>query len=1370
MSTAPRSTNPGLRTLAVRLASYLPIPLTQQILRDDLPTPGQPQTFVAATLFADISGFTRLTELLATDGPRGAEELNRVLQMTFTAMINGIHTTGGEVAHFHGDAMSIYFPDDDNQAAARALACAQLMQRLMQTSFREISVNQTPKKRATVELTMKIGLGYGMCLAVVVGEVGQQLEFVLAGPAVDEAVAAQERAKAGEVVASRAIHQRAGLPAPADFVVTEAFLPMVQAPLALFWDAYNTAQIQRLNGIAAAFLPPALAERISATEISFVAEHRLVTSVFVKFTGPDFHDPNIGEILQSYYQWASQIVQRYSAGNGHLNRVLTGDKGNQLHIIFGAPVAPAAPLQAIRCALALQREKPDSITSQQIGLATGHVFACAVGSTTRREYTTVGQAVNMSARLAQACPLGEVLTDEATTQRVGQSVRFAPLHAIRLKGRETPITAYRVEEIHNTLPFVERWSANATGEAYHNREFYVREQELLTLLGRLDEALAGNGGLVALADVSGSDTAELVTLAVRYWQERQGIVLPGVGESHMSDMLLGLWQPVWRHFFGLRVDMTPLQQANQVVAHTRRDFPAGAERVGLWGGVLDLPIAKAEAFLHITAAANRQPFFDLVRGCLLGAAARQPLLLVLQDIHWADQLSLDLLDDLVNSLNDTRLFVLLTYRSARRPSLKMLAQPHHTPIQLHELDEQEALILLRQWLGDREIPYRLEQTLGLRNEHGQPGTVTPFFLAEMINLMLKTEVITLNGNQVILHEDRLAQLPVPETAYSFIQVRLDRLPARLRNILQVVAVIGREFDLESLLPLLSGQPRDEVVALLDELMHLQFLNHVPSTSQNIYLFHDALLHQVVYESLPYARRQALHVAFAEWLTGRFPENLRPFYGVLAFHYSRTDLHEKSLKYTLAAADTALNLSAGREAISLYQQAQRFLQPLGEQQWQVAVHIFLSLGQAYRWLGEFTTAESMAREALHLALMHHSVVLEAQGQNLLAELSYHQARYAAALQQANIVLYDTSKQVLPADLATAYTWAGRAALALGEQELALAHLKQAETLCVRLGDRVFLHRVWAGLAVLYAAQGESQMAFTLAQRSIAQARRLGSPVHVSGALLEMARLHLWYGEAEKALTHLAEAASLARGTSPSRLVQVLLVRARAVAYLGRYSDMLTDLEEVAEVLPRMDDAAALIETHLLWAAEYHLPQKGWAEARSHFATAQASLEMSSPGEPDLLVGARLQLWLGMASLEWRAGTLERANLFLNAAATLLQAYPRPWWQTVLFYLQGVMALAQGEKDVAVGLLRQAQAEISQGGNPDYQPLILWALSEGTTSERERIAFLAQSVQSARQRGRWVDKLELFAAAGPILSQHPEYHDLGESCLRWVETGF
>ncbi|MBK9052925.1 MAG: AAA family ATPase [Chloroflexi bacterium] len=1370
MSTAPRSTNPGPRTQAARLASYLPIPLTQQILRDGLPVPGQPHPFTAATLFADISGFTRLAELLATDGPRGAEELNRILQMTFTAMINGIHTTGGEVAHFHGDAMSIYFPDDDNQAAARALACAQLMQRLMLTSFQQVTVNPSPKQRATVDLTMKIGLGYGDCLTLVVGELDKQLEFVLVGPAVDEAVAAQERAQAGQVVASRAIRGRAGLSTPADFSLVDEFLPMLQAPLTLFWDAYTTADLQRLNQVAAAFLPPVLAERITTTESTFVAEHRLVTSLFLKFDGPDTHDPAVGETLQTYYQWANQIVQRYSAGNGHLNRLLTGDKGNQLHIIFGAPVAPAAPIQAIRCALALQGEKPDFITSQQIGLSTGHVFSCAVGSTNRREYTIVGQTVNMSARLAQACPPGAILTDAATTERVGQSVIFTPLHTVRLKGKNEPITAFRVEETHSTLPFIERWSAHSASEAYHNREFFVREQELLTLLGRLDKAFSGGGGLVALADMGGTDTAELVTLAVRYWQERAGKVLPGIGESHMSDTLLGLWQPVWRHHFGLRADMTARQQANQVVAQTRRDCPACTDQVGMWGGVLDLPIAKAEAFLHITSETNRQPFFELVKGCLRGAAARQPLLLVLQDIHWADQLSLDLLDDLVDHLDQTPLFILVTYHSSRRPSLKALTRPHQTPIQLHDLDEKEALMLLRQWLGDREIPYRLEQTLGLRNEQGQPSAVTPFFLAEMVNLMLKTGVITLNGTQVFLHEDRLAQLPVPETAYSFIQARLDRLPARLRGVLQVAAVMGREFDLEGLLPLLFGQQIDEVMVLLDELIRLHFLNHVPSTSQNIYLFHDALLHQVVYESLPYARRQALHVAFAEWLALRYPENLRPFYALLAYHYSRTDLTEKSLKYAVAAADAALNFSACREAISLYQQAQRHLQGLGPDQWPVEVHIHLSLGQAHRWLGHLGTAESAAREALHLALTHHSEVLEAQAQNLLAELSYHQARYAAALQQANIVLQNSSGQVLPADQATAYTWAGRAALALGDHDLAMAHLKQAESLCVRLGDRAFLHRVWSGLAALYALQGENQMAFTLAQRSVMQARRLVSPVHLSGALLELARLHLWYGEAAKALPHLAEGASLARGTSPSRLGQLLLTRIRALTYLGRYPDALVDLEEMSELLTRLDDAAAAIEHHLLWASEYHLPLKNWADARSHFGEAQAMLEMASVEGPDMFLAARLRLWLGMASLEWQTEGCERAELFLNAAATLLQAYPLAWWNTVLLYLRGAVALAQGERSAAADLLRQAEKQISNGGNPDYLAPILLALAESTDSKRERVAFLAQGVQAARQRTRWVDKLAVFAAAGPVLLTRPEYHDLGEMCLRWVETGF
>ena len=184
-------------------------------MRQGLPTPGEPHALNAATLFSDISGFTGMSEELASDGPRGAEELNRVLLVTFTAMIDVIHELGGAVNHFYGDAMSVYFPDSDGTAAQRALLCAQRMQQLMLTSFSRVVTNRPPGKHPFFDLTIKIGVGYGRCQELLVGNPQQSLEFVLTGTAVDEAAAAERHASAGEIIASAAVLRHAGLPVDA---------------------------------------------------------------------------------------------------------------------------------------------------------------------------------------------------------------------------------------------------------------------------------------------------------------------------------------------------------------------------------------------------------------------------------------------------------------------------------------------------------------------------------------------------------------------------------------------------------------------------------------------------------------------------------------------------------------------------------------------------------------------------------------------------------------------------------------------------------------------------------------------------------------------------------------------------------------------------------------------------------------------------------------------------------------------------------------------------------------------------------------------------------------------------------------------------
>ena len=684
---------PAARQLARRLATYLPITVTRQILNQSLAVPGQPRWLQAATLFADISGFTRIAEELAVEGPRGAEELNRVLLLTFTALINAIHDAGGAVSHFHGDAMMVYFDDADGRAAQRALACGRFMQSLLLTSFARVTVKREANKVSSYDLTLKIGVGYGRCLEVIVGDPEASLEFVLAGAAVNEAGAAQQRARAGQVVASQAVLARAGLPAAEAFRVVTEVAPVPRAQPLLYWEAFDQAALHRLLAIAPAFIPKVLYERLQSQNTQFVAEHRPTTSIFVRFEGIDDEVENAGARLQTYYRWACQVVGRFAMGsgdNGRVNRILTGDKGNQLHILFGAPVAPDAPEQAIRCALALQQEKPPFITHQYIGLAAGKVFACAVGSQNRREYTAVGNVVNLSARLVEACPAGAVVVDEATVRRVATVIAFEQLAPVLTKGRPGLIPLYRA-----------------------------------------------------------------------------------VGEQAST---------------------TPVQL-------------------------------------------------------------------------------------------------------------------RHRPERPDYLSTEQALAWLRQRLGTDVLPLNVAQRLGLVDRQGRSSPVNPLFLEESLTAMLtqgilRVEVDKEGSGRVWVNETLLAQMQMPDTIYALLLAQLDQLSAAGRGLLQVAAVIGREFELAAVIALAPGMSLQLALDSLAEALATGIIQVGSPLAEPTYLFVDALVHDVVYQSLPYARRQALHAAIAEWLVSHHAPDLQPYYPLLVYHYNQADRHEEGRKYAPAADEGA----------------------------------------------------------------------------------------------------------------------------------------------------------------------------------------------------------------------------------------------------------------------------------------------------------------------------------------------------------------------------------------------------------------------------------------------------------------------------------
>lgn len=1368
------STHPETQPdLLHRLAAYIPTTLTREILTAGLPVPGEPRSLLAATLFSDISGFTTMSEELATDGPRGAEELNRVLLITFTAMIDVIHQMGGAVSHFYGDAMSVYFPDNDGQAAVRALACAQMMQQLMLVSFERVVTNRPPGKNPFFHLTIKIGVGYGRCQELVVGDPASSLEFVLTGPAVDEAAMAEKQASAGQVVASRAVLAQTGLPTTADFSLVTTPLPHPPATPILDWDSYDEAALRRLAAVIGAFIPTALYERIVATSQESLAEHRPVTSLFVQFEVIGDVDESsaietvaMGRQLQAYYQWVNQVVARFSNQNARLNRVLTGDKGNQLHIMFGAPVAPDAPEQAVRCALALQREQPDFIASQRIGLAVGKVFAGPVGSSSRREYTVVGDVVNLSARLMQICERGMVLTDQLAAERTRDFIAFEPLPPVQLKGKQAAITPYRARRDQSATTqlqtYFSRWQ----------RPLVNREQELEALLDNMDLARRGSGRVVAIAGPAGVGKTRLLAAAALHWLEAGGTGFLGVCHQHTADNPYSPWRNIWQDLFGLRSDMDAEAQVAVVIEQTHRLAPESGDDTALWGEVLGLPLPLPDSLLALPADVRQARFFALVRRCFRAVAQTRPLLLVLENLHWVDQASLALLDDLTLHLETWPVFVALTYRpTAADIPAETLSRPLCLPINLADLSPEQARDLLQQLLGVDKLPLTIEQQaikqhLGLCDREGEPIPVNPLFLEEALHVMIGVGVLEVNG-RVRVNEDLLSQMQLPDTIHGLLLARLDRLPPISRDLLQVASVIGREFPVEPLHTITPNVSREMVYTLMAQLSDEELTQLVTADPEWIYLFQHAMTHEVAYESLSYARRQVLHAAVANWLVHEYQDNLKPYHPILAYHYSRAGLHSEALRFALAGADDARAIFANREAVELYKLAERHLQILGEAEWwETAVHLYLSRSESLRFIGNLSAAVADLEKAVALCQEHQDDRHMAQAYILLAEMKYRQARHEEAQGLARIVIEQWPDLLTSDEMARAYLWAGMAASSLLEYDLALTYLREAEKICLATNNNSRLAHITEGIGFVYYFRRDLESALAAMQRSVQLSRNFGNPANLASALNNIALVQFTLGQPEAALATFDEAIGLVRETSRNFLAQFLGNRAEVLTYLGRFAAALENFEEANSLFEAMDDEAGLVEIHLLWGYEYCSQLGQWEEARRHFRQAEALIAL----RPDDYPEEKARLLLGFGQVALTAGDTGQADALLREAEAIIADKGLAWWRPAVCYFGGLTRLAQAKTAEAQTYFQQGIQAVEQEGCPDYLPLILWQLAACTSDDTARLVYLERCVRAAQQRARYLDRRYCFIQAGSLLinSEDANLRQLGEACLRQVEA--
>ena len=675
-----------LNSLSI-IAPYIPPTLLRKIVKsEEMPVEPVVEEFDAAVMFADISGFTPLTEALARKGAEGPEELTRILNGYFTRMIAIIESEGGESVQFSGDAVTVVFSlggETSGMAVKRAMQAAKAMQAAM-SDFRALQTSI-----GVVRLQMTISIGVGKLKGIQVGGVFNRWEYIIAGDPLRQIGEAEKKAQKGEIVLSEealeVIHNQWLTPLPLEKIT---------------YDELENKEF--VTAYAKRFLAGSVLSWLNKSLHNWLAELRPMSVMFVGIDGLDYEHPQAIKYLQQFVLMAQATTYRYE---GAIRQLAVDDKGTVLLILFGAP--PFAheddPARAVRCAMDLQSwmgEQSDFPFSLSVGVTSGRVFSGPTGSPSRSEYTVIGDVVNLSARFMGKAEKGQVICDYETYRLANSQITFESLTPIRVKGKSGLIRGYQPTGV-------------VTGKLHTkaSNQLVGRKQELQQMFDIFEEVKEGKGKILLVEGDAGIGKSRLVKSFMQYLQDSAFTYLIGTGLSIEQKTPYRAWRDVLGDFFDLDTIKNPIEK-QIFVANTVLDLvPNQIERLPLLNDILSLGIEENELTRQLSPQLRQQSLTILVIELLKAWAKENPLILIMDDVHWLDKLSWELV------LNVSRSLLVANVPFLLLPILRPLEEKHASLFyynQLLQLEGADKLSL--EILSGEEIIQLVIHRLGIEAE------------------------------------------------------------------------------------------------------------------------------------------------------------------------------------------------------------------------------------------------------------------------------------------------------------------------------------------------------------------------------------------------------------------------------------------------------------------------------------------------------------------------------------------------------------------------------------------------------------------------------------------------------------------------------
>ncbi len=987
------------------------------------------------------------------------------------------------------------------------------------------------------------------------------------------------------------------------------------------------------------FLPAVVADGVLHDPDRLRGERREITVLFadaVNFThlSVSLDAESIFNLINALLSRLVECIHRY----GGMVDKFTGDG---LMAVFGAPIAHEDDAElAVRAALDMQkaamefepmaRAQLGAPLQIRIGIHSGPAVAGVLGTAQQTAYTVIGETVNLAARLQSAARPAGILVSARVFQQTRAFFNFQTAGSVQVKGFDQPIVVYE-----------------AVGD---------RSEPLPT------RGIAGVSSIFLGHD---AELDQLRTVLAGFVRDRRGQVVIVQGEAGMGKSRLvreWLTSPVgeaaiWRgqglpytEGVGYAAFRSLLQDALRTYAsHDTWETHITPALRPFLRQLLDLPLTADEqfAFRNLEPERVKQLTALAFREWLMTEARTRPVILIIDDFHWADDLSRDMLQAVVNLVREAPVLLCVMTRPQPEKPLQLDPAVPGVKIELKPLSAEHSRALLGHLVNLGDLPESIINTILARSEGN------PFYIEEFVRVLIEKEVLKPgDGQWRVASAVELQTIDIPTSLGGLMMTRFDRLPKDLQQVLRSAAVLGLQFAarlLEEVERRLRGSAG--VQPVVERLIDMGMLEERRGTGELAYAFSHILSQETIYNSILHSQRPGLHRTVAESIEALYADDLSSQVEALALHYDRARVREKAMRYAVQAGERARSRFANHEAIEYFSRALQLSQHLSGYEatrWKAAI----GLGEVEQLIGEYEEAIAFYQATLEewseaspedraWAMLKLAQVWDKRG-NLQEAQNW--------LRQA-LAQLDRVRGSVPELRAQIYSDLGWMSLRRGDLTAAKDWLEQGLALVVDTEHYGVLSSVLNRLGAVYYNRSEWKQAAGYVERALDLREKLGDVVGYARSINNLGILKQASGDWDGALADYQRAVEMhERIGEVEGLAQAYTNLGVLCTDLGDWAQAEDYLRNSFNIAQRIGHPSELAQAHMNLGRLYLL-QARWADGTRHLnASIPLYAEVGARANVNLIDAYDLQ---GRLALE--QGQFDSAQQWANRCRELLREF-------------------------------------------------------------------------------------------------------------------